>query len=822
MARSRTPKRDDLIPLIAAALPAEYELLRPDGTASTSGLPELLGQGGSSVVFRSAFRERLPRALKVIIPRDDLRESFESFELEKFTASFENEVSQLAQLSHENIAKITDFAAVELDGQSYPYMATEYIEGATLLTYAQAATTTGDQIAKVLTDVLSALDYMHRHGVMHCDLKPDNILVRQDPATKTSVPVGIVVDLGSSRYFPPVPDEREDELLYFYSTQKYVMKQLQYVLSNRTSNRIKRRDMRAHFPYQDLHSFGVILEDLLGSASVASKLESHFGGRYTVALQQVRDRLRSPHPGGKFYHSAHEVADSLARIPPTSVSIFAIPELSVVPHHGIVIPSLRGRASTSPRIDEIISHPFFQRLHNLPQLDMLHLVLPGATHSRYVHALHSYDLVRQAILHLLSDWGFRIEVSREDIESTLFSAILGQLGHYHFLHMFEDFIAERQTDVRIRRLGLLRDDELLDNALGVTESDIGKRLQAVTDSDGRSISQIVEGLGVSWADIKSRASQPQSPLQGVLAALLNCPVDAEKLAYLFDDSSATGVPFGLGIAGAPIFESIIVPREGDWTRHGGVSRIALGVRERSMSYLEHGVLARYWNIQTAYWNRTNRSVQAMIKFQIGALISCGALDFDRFIIETLHLSSDGALRWINDEFCKAEVRGMLEPETVNPIGEVLLSRRAIYKRLITISGKSRIPGREPDHRIFERVRGISPLDDSSLLKTVGRVVESHCSGLHLKPGELLLDLPRPRREEAGGQVLVYTDDGASFMGELFSISPFLSQHRESFELNVKRMRVFVHPRVYEQLTSEGKLQNIYDACLDELRSEFGA
>jgi hypothetical protein len=94
--------------------------------------------------------------------------------------------------------------------------------------------------------------------------------------------------------------------------------------------------------------------------------------------------------------------------------------------------------------------------------------------------------------------------------------------------------------------------------------------------------------------------------------------------------------------------------------------------------------------------------------------------------------------------------------------------------------------------------------------------------LDIKPGEVLLDIPRARREEGGGKVLVYTDDRREQLGELFTISPFMEQHRESFELHVKRLRVFLHPRVYDELEDKGVLERAYDQTLQRLRSEYAA
>jgi hypothetical protein len=297
-------------------------------------------------------------------------------------------------------------------------------------------------------------------------------------------------------------------------------------------------------------------------------------------------------------------------------------------------------------------------------------------------------------------------------------------------------------------------------------------------------------------------------------------VDADKLAYLAGDSAATGLPFGNAIAPGPLFQALCLPSADDWVRNSDPSPIVLGVRERAISYLEADVMIRYWNIQTGYWNRTNRSLQAMVKFQIASLLRAERFDFARYLADTLHVGWDSALRWLDDRFLSARQEGVIDGDTVNPMSDLLVSRRLIYKRLLTISGKSRIPNRQPDYRIFERLRALSPLKDHVVCGIIAEVLESVVPGLRIRAGEVLLDLPRARREDAGGRVLVYTDDGREQLGELFTISPVMEQHRESFELHVKRLRVFLHPRVYAELEDRGKIGIAYEQCLARLREEY--
>lgn len=174
--------------------------------------------------------------------------------------------------------------------------------------------------------------------------------------------------------------------------------------------------------------------------------------------------------------------------------------------------------------------------------------------------------------------------------------------------------------------------------------------------------------------MRRRQANPTSPIQGFLAGLLSNPVDVDKLAYLIDDSAFSGLPFGQAVAPGPIFEALRVPAKTDWD---GLldTKVAVAVREKALSYVEQAVLSRYWNIQTGYWYRTNRSLQAMVKYQIGELLKARSLSFSEFILSTLHLSDDGALRWLDAKFRSARKAGAIPEETVNPMEGLLQSRR---------------------------------------------------------------------------------------------------------------------------------------------------
>jgi HD superfamily phosphohydrolase len=88
-------------------------------------------------------------------------------------------------------------------------------------------------------------------------------------------------------------------------------------------------------------------------------------------------------------------------------------------------------------IFDIIEHPWFQRLRNIKQLGLTSFVYPGATHSRFQHALGALHLMDMAIQTLRAK---EVMISDEEAEATLLAILLHDLGHGPFSHALENSI----------------------------------------------------------------------------------------------------------------------------------------------------------------------------------------------------------------------------------------------------------------------------------------------------------------------------------------------------------------------------------------------
>jgi serine/threonine-protein kinase len=126
-----------------------------------------IGRGGMAVVYRAVdLRLNRPIAIKVLPPElafnNDVR------------TRFLREAQTSAQLTHPNIVPI--FTVNESEGIVYFVMA--LVDGDSLAAIlARDPRRPVDQVRRVLCEVADALEYAHRHGVIHRDIKPDNIII---------------------------------------------------------------------------------------------------------------------------------------------------------------------------------------------------------------------------------------------------------------------------------------------------------------------------------------------------------------------------------------------------------------------------------------------------------------------------------------------------------------------------------------------------------------------------------------------------------------------------------------------------------------------
>ena len=228
----------------------------------------------------------------------------------------------------------------------------------------------------------------------------------------------------------------------------------------------------------------------------------------------------------------------------------------------------------------------FQRLRYVRQLGLAYLVYPGASHSRFEHALGAYHLARRA-LSLFEERELAAGVNDRDVLVVPYAALLHDIGHYPFSHALEEIGALHHEEVA---RPLIMGGEVAD----ILRSELGD------DAPDRIIALI---LGRS-----------ASPLQGLISGSL----DLDKIEYLKRDAFMCGVNYG-DIDVDRLLNSLTIVND------PGSGAPTVGISEKGLSALESMLFAKYQMYRNVYWHHAVRSATAMYKRLVDGALRAGSL-----------------------------------------------------------------------------------------------------------------------------------------------------------------------------------------------------
>jgi serine/threonine-protein kinase len=255
-------------------------------------LQQAIGAGGMAIVYKG-FDTLLERTVAIKILKLELSKD------NNFVEQFRTEAKSAANLSHKNIVTIYDFGI----DQDRLFMVMEYVNGKTLKTIIkQQSPMPVLQALPYVIQAASSIGYAHRAGIIHCDLKPQNILVTDAGRVK-------ITDFGIARALSTIsPDERHQ--VVWGSPQYFSPEQA------------------AGFPptmASDVYALGVILFELLtgklpfistDSSELArmhrEELPPHpksYNASIPVELDQIVLKVLAKEPSARY-----RTADQLSRI----------------------------------------------------------------------------------------------------------------------------------------------------------------------------------------------------------------------------------------------------------------------------------------------------------------------------------------------------------------------------------------------------------------------------------------------------------------------------------------------------------------------------
>ena len=453
-----------------------------------------------------------------------------------------------------------------------------------------------------------------------------------------------------------------------------------------------------------------------------------------------------------------------------------------------------------------------QRLRLVPQLSLVSLVYPGATHTRLLHSLSTFDMARRCVLHLLRDPTFRLMVDQEQIEATLLSALCHDIGHYPLSHMFEDFAeeerqgpGERQTPTDDDLFYAFLDPDHLKDRWRPFGDAVTSRLEAYPGGMGTFFQQAFDSASSFSPRVLEALHAIEtcgSPSAQILRGLITSPVDADKLSYLTDDSAMTGVRYGLGIDLDAYLSSLRAPSREDLAEQTSPPKPLVAITDKGLPAAESVILSRYWMLKRVYWHHTNRAAIAMVKYVIAELRRRKKLKMVDYFSETMFGTLQDALVLLSRSF------DAVADGHINPLLGLEGGNRRLYKRIMTFAKE------DPDQENKEQYEALARIHWSEVMEVTDRareVFQPH-AGREIQPGEILLDVPTKRRELIGSPLLVYPHRDPRRGRPIQEASPLIHSHADEFDTHVKKCRVFVHP----------DLLSVLGDRLDDARKDFEA
>ena len=257
-------------------------------------LVEFIGKGGMALVYR-AIDQRTGHNVAVKILRPEYNQDAE------FCSRFEREAMAASKMSHHNIVNLLDVG----QDDNMRYLVMEYVRGQTLKeVIKQKGSLKPAVAAQISIRILSALQHAHKNGIIHRDIKPQNILVDSDGLIKVG-DFGIARVVGSNTI----------------STDDIVMGSVHYF----SPEQAKGESVTAA---SDLYSAGVVLYEMLtgkppfdGDTPVAIAMQ-HIGSKaqpirqinpsVPPAMERVVEKAMEKRPERR-YQSALEMAQDLQR-----------------------------------------------------------------------------------------------------------------------------------------------------------------------------------------------------------------------------------------------------------------------------------------------------------------------------------------------------------------------------------------------------------------------------------------------------------------------------------------------------------------------------
>ena len=414
-----------------------------------------------------------------------------------------------------------------------------------------------------------------------------------------------------------------------------------------------------------------------------------------------------------------------------------IPELvQLESGRGLVRIPIEQDVPFTPRVRALVDTAEFQRLRHVTQLGLTSLVYPGATHTRFEHALGVFHNSLKYLWQLGKDPRLEKVLDPHQAELLMASALLHDLGHWPFCHAIEDISLEELDSHEAFAAEFLSPDR-----------ELGQVLSSEWNLDPADVLDVL-------------APKTDSPSLRLVRSVLSGPIDIDKMDYLDRDSLHCGVPYGRNFDRQRLMQSLVLNQNGD----------GLAITNKGRTAAELMVFARYVMFSEVYWHHAVRSATSM--FAHAFYLLRDGIEWKKFFQQS-------------EAEAISELRQRAKGGPAEPLLEGLFgSKRRLYKRVGEFSLYQTPEIYQPlARKPFKHLLGIS----EELIDGLSAVTR-----IKLSPTDILIDAPPPGREVEFRVPIYFPKE--DLYRPLHQVSPVVeSLAQTQFDDYVKRVRVFVHP-----------------------------
>ena len=263
-------------------------------------------------------------------------------------------------------------------------------------------------------------------------------------------------------------------------------------------------------------------------------------------------------------------------------------------HSKTIRDSIHGNIKIGGVFLDLLGSPEIQRLHNVKQLGLAHLVFPGAHHTRLEHSLGAYNMALKA--------SEMLNLDESESELVTCAALLHDIGHGPFSHTLESILRDSLdvNHVDLTERLLFGEYEIFDSReKEFISSPSVHEILSKNNINQRYVADIIKGKMLEYP---------------YLSQLLDSAIDVDQLDYLIRDAYYTGVAYGM-IDVERFIQTLVINDD------------RLAIARKGVGVVENILMARTLMYSSVYFHKTVRIAELMLSKSIEMIPNAKPLDF---------------------------------------------------------------------------------------------------------------------------------------------------------------------------------------------------